>query len=142
MTDASVEIGRDLRMVLKAARKSPEKWGKVNGLTQDQAAHGSMISTTWYRNLETGYIESASVTVVANVCEFLGIGDGLLEQLGYMTVAEELRSRVKLGNKMVLDLERLSLLTPKEEATLKRILDKLAAAPSSPGEIKDEGKVA
>jgi len=125
MTATSIEIGEDLRRILRAARTTPERWGTGKGLTQDQVAHGAGISSVLYRNLENGYTRSTKSATLAAICEFLGIDPDFLDTLGYLEVAEALRSRLTLGNKVILDLDRLSRLTPDEERFLSDILAKL-----------------
>lgn len=127
MTATSIEIGEDLRRILRTARTTPERWGTENGLTQDQVAHGVGVSSVLYRNLENGYTRSTKVSTLAQICEFLGIPPDDLAELGYLDVAEMLRNRLTLGNKVILDLDRLSMLTPAEEQFLASILDKLIA---------------
>ncbi len=130
MTTSSIEVGEDLRRILLTARTSPERWGRPRGITQDQAAHGAGISSVLYRNLENGYaptgLLTTRVSTMVNICEFLGIPPDVLEDFGYFPVAEELRIRLTLGNKIILDLDRLNRLTPDEERALLPILDKLA----------------
>jgi transcriptional regulator with XRE-family HTH domain len=130
MTATSIEIGEDLRRILRTARTAPERWGTEKGLTQDQAARGAGISPVLYRNLENGYYISTKVPTLVGICEFLGIDPDFLERQGYQAVAEELRLRLTLGNKVILDLDRLNRLTPGEEAFLRDLLDKLIATPA------------
>jgi transcriptional regulator with XRE-family HTH domain len=132
MTASSVEIGADLRRILLTARTTPGRWGTPKGLTQDQAAHGSGVSAVLYRNLENGYTIRAKAPTLVNICEFLGIDPEFLDMRGYHQVAEELRIRLQLGNKVILDLDRLSRLTPEEEQELMFILEKL----TSPGRME------
>lgn len=126
MTATSVEIGEGLRRILLTARTTPGRWGTPKGLTQDQAAHGAGISAVLYRNLENGYTSTTKVPTLVNICEFLGVDPDFLDMQGYRQVAEELRIRLQLGNKVILDLDRLSRLTPAEEDELLLILEKLA----------------
>ena len=130
MTASSVEIGADLRRILLTARTNPERWGRPKGITQDQAAHGAGISAVLYRNLENGYTTTTKVPTLVSICEYLAIPPEFLEEFGYRSVAEELRIRIQLGNKVILDLDRLSKLTPDEQQALQVILDKLASAPA------------
>lgn len=133
MTASSIEVGEDLRRILLTARTNPERWGRPKGITQDQAAHGAGISAVLYRNLENGYTTTTKVPTLVSICEFLGIPPDFLEQFGYLAIAEELRIRLRLGNKVILDLDRLSRLTPDEQRALQVILDKLAATPALRG---------
>lgn len=127
MTATSIEIGEDLRRILRTARTAPDRWGTESGLTQDQAAHRAGVSAVLYRNLENGYTKSTKVATLARICESLGIDPDFLDILGYLDVAETLRSRLTLGNKVILDLDQLARLTPAEEQFLAGILDKLIA---------------
>lgn len=122
----SVTINEDLRTVLRVVRTSPERWGRPKGLTQDEAAARVGISKVLYRNLENGYTPSTKSSTLVDICESLGVDPDVLSTFGYETVAQELRLRVLLGNTMFLDLDKLSILTPEEEAMLMPILDKLA----------------
>lgn len=129
MTASSVEIGADLRRILLTARTNPERWGRPKGITQDQAAHGAGISAVLYRNLENGYTTTTKVPTLVSICEYLAIPPEDLDQFGYKSVAEGLRIRIQLGNKVILDLDRLAQLTPDEQQALQVILDKLAEVP-------------
>ena len=124
---ASVKIGEDLRQFFRVARTNRARWGRK--LTQDEAAEGADVSTVTYRNLETGQSKSARVETIVDICEYLGIDADTLEDRGYLTVADELRMRLALGNKMVVDLNKLTELSPHEEKELRSILAKLAASP-------------
>lgn len=123
---ASVKISDDLRLLLRIVRESPERWGSPNGLTQDEAAERCGISASLYRKVELGDFPSTKISTLANICQALGIDPSLLEYYGYGSVAEELRMRVALGKTVFLDLDRLSLLDPREQQVLSILLDKLA----------------
>ena len=123
---ASVKINDDLRLLLRIVRESPERWGSPHGLTQDEAAERCGISGSLYRQLELGGMTSTKISTLANICQALGIRPDLLEYYGYDSVAEELRMRVATGKTIFLDLDRLSLLDPREQEVLSLLLDKLA----------------
>lgn len=123
---ASVKISDELRLLMRVVRESPERWGSPHGLTQDEAAERCGISASLYLKLELGEFPSTKTSTLANICQALGINPGLLEYYGYGSVAEELRMRVALGKTVFLDLDRLSLLDPREQQVLSILLDKLA----------------
>jgi transcriptional regulator with XRE-family HTH domain len=131
MTATSIEIGDDLRRILQVARTSPARWGTQKGLTQEEAAEGAGVSSVLYRNLENGYTIRTKVPTLVNICQYLGIDPEFLDMRGYHPVAEELRIRLQLGNKVILDLDRLAVLSREEARELALILDKLAATPPS-----------
>ena len=132
---ASVKISDELRLLLRIVRESPERWGSPHGLTQDEAAERCGISGSLYRNLELGGMTSTKTSTLANICQALGIKPDLLEYYGYSEVAKELRMRVACGRTVFLDLDRLSLLEPREQQVLSLLLDKLAV-PVGKGERK------
>ncbi len=123
---ASVKISDELRLLLRIVRESPERWGSPHGLTQDEAAERCGISSSLYLKLELGEFPSTKTSTLVTICQALGIKPDLLEYYGYESVAEELRLRVALGKTIFLDLERLSLLDPREQQVLSILLDKLA----------------
>jgi len=123
---ASVKISDELRLLLRIVRESPERWGSPHGLTQDEAAERCGISGSLYRNLELGGMTSTKTSTLANICQAMGIDPGILEHYGYQLVADELRMRVVTGRTLFLDLDRLSLLDPREQRLLGELLDKLA----------------
>lgn len=123
---ASVKISDELRLLMRIVRESPERWGSPHGLTQDEAAERCGISSSLYLKLELGEFPSTKTSTLANICQALGINPDLLEYYGYESVAEELRMRVALGKTVFLDLDRLSLLDPREQQVLSILLDKLA----------------
>lgn len=135
---ASVTISDELRLLLRVVRESPERWGSPNGLSQDEAAERCGISASLYRKVELGDFPSTKISTLANICQALGIDPTLLEHYGYQEVAEELRLRVTAGKTMFVDLDRLSLLDPREQQALGLLLDKLAV----PVERKSHQKVA
>lgn len=123
---ASVKISDELRLLLRIVRESPDRWGSPHGLTQDEAAERCGISGSLYRNLELGGMTSTKTSTLVNICQALGIDPSILEHYGYQPVAEELRMRVAMGKTVFLDLDRLSLLDPREQQVLSILLDKLA----------------
>lgn len=133
---ASVTISDELRLLLRIVRESPERWGSPHGLTQDEAAERCGISGSLYRNLELGEFPSTKISTLANICQALGIKPDLLEYYGYASVANELRMRVAMGKTIFLDLDRLSLLDPREQQVLSILLDKLAIPVGKGGDKK------
>lgn len=123
---ASVKISDELRLLMRVVRESPERWGSPHGLTQDEAAERCGISGSLYRNLELGGMTSTKTSTLANICQALGIKPDVLDAYGYDAVASELRLRVVTGRTVFLDLDRLSLLEPREQQVLGILLDKLA----------------
>ncbi len=123
---ASVKISDELRLLMRIVRESPERWGSPHGLTQHEAAERCGISGSLYRNLELGEFDSTKTSTLVTICQALGIKPDILEHYGYDMVAEELRMRVATGKTVFLDLERLSLLDPRDQQVLSILLDKLA----------------
>jgi transcriptional regulator with XRE-family HTH domain len=83
-----VELGSDLRNLIRRFRRDPDRWGTKRGLSQAQAAAKIGISQVWWRQIENGYTPSASATTLADMCFMLGIETALIRALGYVDVAE------------------------------------------------------
>ena len=92
----TVEVGSDLRRIFWRARKDKDRF-PPRGLTQEDVARKIGKSQVWYRQIESGYVESAGLDTVSDIAEVLGIDVSVLDALGYSDVAEELRARVTLS---------------------------------------------
>lgn len=88
-----LEIDSDLRSIILRYRRDPGRWpGHPKGLTQAEAARRAHISTAWWRQIENGYTDSASVVVVADMCNVLGIEEWIVRDLGYMQIADAMNA--------------------------------------------------
>lgn len=81
-------IGDDLRAVIKRARTNPVRWGRPDGLRQEDLAEMTNRSTVWIRQIESGYKDKASANVLGNICYALGIDADYLRGLGYPDIAD------------------------------------------------------
>lgn len=83
-----MRAGRDLRRVIKSARKDSARWGKRGGLTQVEAADKAGISQAWWRQIETGYTDKADPSTIGDMCEMLSISSAQVRGLGEWVVAD------------------------------------------------------
>ena len=76
-------IGDDLRAVIKRARTNPVRWGRPQGLRQEDLASMTNVSTIWIRQIESGYKQRARASTIGNICYQLGIEAEYLRSLGH-----------------------------------------------------------
>lgn len=81
-------INDDLRAVIKRARTNPVRWGRPDGLRQEDLAAMMKRSTVWVRQIESGYRQKASANVLGSMCYQLGIDADYLRDLGYPDIAD------------------------------------------------------
>lgn len=82
------EIRDDLRAVMKRARTNPVRWGRPQGLRQEDLAGMTNVSTVWIRQIESGYKQRARAATIGSICYALGIDAEYLRNLGYPDVAD------------------------------------------------------
>ena len=122
--ETSVEVSRSLRNLMYAARHARERWdGRVP--TQEQVADAIGKTSVWYRNIESGYVNSASLDVITSICLALCIDPEALEVLGYHSVASAVQARQMLEGKVTLDLTREPELTDGERQALAILIEKM-----------------
>lgn len=88
MRNSSVELGSDLRNLIRRYRTDRERWGKPHGLSQREAALRIGKSQVWWRQIETGYVPTAPAVTLADMCDMLGIDTELIRALAYVDVAD------------------------------------------------------
>ena len=121
----STEIGRSLRILLYAARTSPQRWPGGRRLTQDRLAERIGVTPTWYRKIESGGTVTAATATVCDICQVLGIDPEALRVLGYNDLADVLADRQELGTQVVVDAEDREALDAEEQRALDFLLSKM-----------------